>query len=62
MGELFATGLQQFSHYGTEVVGLSPTQLKKARAQYLKLVGSAAKSASSAIALAALGEPLWRHA
>jgi hypothetical protein len=62
MRELFITGLQSFSHYGTEVVGMDVKQLQKARANYLSLVGATCKSAKTNLSLAALGDPLWRQA
>ena len=62
MRQMFVTGLQQFSTYGAEVVGFDHKQLQKARAAYLQLVGSPARSSSSALALAVLGDPLWRQA
>ena len=40
MRQLYVTGLQQYAYYGTEVVGMNPSELKAARAQYLALVGS----------------------
>ena len=62
MRELFVTGLQQFSMYGAEVTGLDAQELKSARANFVKLVGSQAASASSAITLEVAGDPLWRQA
>ena len=62
MRELFITGLQSFSHYGTEVVGMDVKQLQKARANHLSLVGATCKSAKTNLSLAALGDPLWRQA
>ena len=62
MRELFVTGLQQYSFYGAEVVGINHIELKKVRAQYLSLVGSPAKSSSTPLALPAAGDLLWRQA
>ncbi len=62
MRTVFVTGLQAFSHYGAEVVGLDTAQLRTAHANYLGLVGSSVKSASTNLALLALGDPLWRQA
>ena len=55
-------GLQQNSNYGSEVLGLDPKELKQSRAQYLALAGSPERSSSTALSLAALGDPLWRQA
>ena len=60
MRELFVTGLQQASLHGAEVTGLDPKELATARTSYLTLVGSPAASASSALTLAVVGDPLWR--
>ena len=62
MRAMFIAGLQQFSSYGAEVTGMDPTQLKQAMAAYLPLVGSPARSSSSALSPALLGDPLWRQA
>ena len=39
MQEVYKTGLQQYSYYGAEVLGLNTEELKTAQAQYLALVG-----------------------
>ncbi len=62
MRELFMTGLQQAALYGAEVTGLDEKELKSARADYVRLVGSHAKSASTAITMEVSGDPLWRQA
>ena len=62
MQKLYVTGLQAYAFYGAEVVGLDAKQLKSAQANYLNLVGSPARSRSSAMALAVAGDPLWRQA
>ena len=62
MKEHFITGLQQYSYFGSEVLGLDPTELKQSRAQYLALAGSPARSSSTALSWATLGDPLWRQA
>ena len=62
MRELFITGLQAYSHYGSEVAGLDAQQLKRGRANYLDLVGATVRSAKTSLTLAAMGDPLWRHA
>ena len=61
MYKLYVTGLQAYSFYGADVVGLDPAQLKRARASYLGLEGSPARSRSAAVALVAAGDPLWRQ-
>ena len=62
MRELFQTGLQQYSYYGAEVLGLDPPELKVARSRYLSLAGSQSKSSSTALSLLILGDPFWRQA
>ena len=62
MRDVFVTGLQSFSHYGAEVLGLDTQQLRTAHANYLGLVGSSVRSSSTNLALLALGDPLWRQA
>ncbi len=62
MRQLYTTGVQQYAYYGTEVVGMTPSELKQARSNYLALVGSPAKSSSTSLSLAVLGDPLWRQA
>ncbi len=62
MMKLYRTGLQAYAFYGSDVVGLDPSQLKTARADYLSLVGSPARSRSLALALTAARDPLWRQA
>ncbi len=61
MRELFITGLQSFSHYGSEVVGLDTRQLQRARARYMELVGTKVQSAKANLTLAVMGDPLWRQ-
>ena len=61
MRELFITGLQSFSHYGSEVIGLDTRQLQRARARYMELVGTKAPSAKANLTLAVMGDPLWRQ-
>ena len=61
MQQLYVTGLQAYAYYGAEVVGMDALQLKSAQAEYLNLVGSPARSRSSAVALAVAGDPLWRQ-
>ncbi len=62
MRTVFVTGLQAFSHYGAEVVGLDTAQMRTAHSNSLGLVGSSVKSSSTNLALLALGDPLWRQA
>ena len=59
---MFVTGLQAYSQYGAEVLGLDTQQLRAAQATYLGLVGASARSASVSLSLLALGDPLWRQA
>jgi hypothetical protein len=62
MRELYITGLQSYAHYGADVVGLDAMQLKKARANYMGLVGATVRSSKTSLTLAAMGDPLWRQA
>ena len=59
---MYQAGLQQYSNFGGEVVGLDPQQLLAEQRQFVALAGSPASSASSTMTLAMEGSPLWRQA
>ena len=55
------TGVAQAAYYGAEVIGVNSIELQRARASYMALVGSPARSGSSALGLLAEGDPTWRQ-
>ncbi len=62
MVQLYKTGLQSFGFYGSEVVGLTDTELVQAQHHYLALCGSPSQSRNKHLSLCLLTDPLWRQA
>jgi hypothetical protein len=51
----------QAAYYRAEVIGVNSIELQRARAAYMALVGSPARSGSAALGLLAEGDPTWRQ-